>query len=104
MRRSCPPILLLIFSLVSPLANLLPGMEASHAQTKSNLPRAAKFTDDLRERIQSTANTGETARVILNLTDTANAEQLSQALAQGGAHSQKNLNALGLMVADVPLN
>ena len=104
MRRSCPPILLLIFSLVSPLANLLPGMEASHAQTKSNLPRAAKFTDDLRERIQSNANSGETARVILNLSETANVEQLSQALAQGGGHSQKNLNALGLMVADVPLN
>src|SRR6267154_1947665 len=105
MRRSYLLISLIVLSFVSPLANFMPGVNTSHAQTKANKPRFGKFADSLRERVQSARNnSNETARVILNLSDAADPQQLGQALSQSGARSQKHLDQLGLMVADVPLN
>ena len=105
MRRSYLLISLIVLSFVSPLANFMPGVNTSHAQTKPNKPRFGKFADSLRERVQSARDNGnETARVILNLSDAADPQQLGQALSQSGARSQKHLDQLGLMVADVPLN
>ncbi|HEX7722384.1 MAG TPA: S8 family serine peptidase, partial [Pyrinomonadaceae bacterium] len=105
MRRSYLLISLIVLSFVSPLANFMPGVNTSHAQTKPNKLRFGKFADSLRERVQSARdNSNETARVILNLSDAADPQQLGQALSQSGTRSQQNLSALGLMVADVPLN
>ena len=42
--------------------------------------------------------------MIVNLSDSADPQQLAQALTQSGARSSKHLGALGLMVADIPLD
>src|SRR5439155_13276537 len=106
MRRfSAPILLLLLLSFFSPLANVLPGFKTTHAQTKSNPLRGLKLAPSLRERVRPAGSSnGESARVILNLSDGADPQQLTQALTQSGARSPKHLNALGLMVADIPLD
>ena len=103
MRKSAFLILLIIFSLFSPLGRFLPGRH-SHAQTNSTKPRGNKLAESLRERVrQSPADSSETARVIVNLSDGADPRPLIQALGRG-SNSPKHLEALGLMVADVPLS
>src|SRR5882762_8954130 len=105
MRKFSALTLLLIFSFISPLANFLPGMKTTHAQTKSNLLRGFKLAPSLRERVRPPGSSnGETARVIVNLSNGADPQQLSQALTQSGARGSKHLDALGLMVADIPLD
>ncbi len=75
------------------------------AQTKSSKPRGNKLAESLRQRVrQSAAGSSETARVIVNLSDGADPQLLSQSLIQAGGHSPKHLEALGLMVADMPLS
>src|ERR1043166_5339961 len=104
MRRSSLLITFVVISLFLPLANLLPG-PTSHAQTKANNLHWNKLADSLRARLQrSDAGDDETARVIVNLSDGANTQQLSQALTQKGARGQRHLDALGLIVADIPLS
>src|SRR2546425_12517593 len=104
MRKSSFLVLLIIFSLFSPLGGFLPGRR-SHAQTKSSKPRGNKLAESLRQRVrQSAAGSSETARVIVNLSDGADPQLLSQSLIQAGGHSPKHLEALGLMVADMPLS
>src|SRR5256884_3225797 len=103
MRKSAFLILLIIVSLFSPLMSVLPG-RISHAQTKASKSRGNKLAESLRERVrQSAADSGETARVIVNLSDGADPRPLIQALGRG-SNSPKHLEALGLMVADVPLS
>jgi len=105
MRRAPLSIALIFIFLVAPLANFIPDIGVSHAQTRPNKLRPDKLADSLRERVrQAHPDSAETARVILNLNDSADPQQLDQALKQNGARSSKNLDALGLMVADVPLN
>src|SRR3989441_11695988 len=102
-RKSVLLILLIIFSLSSPLGGFLPGRH-SHAQTKSSKPHGNKLAESLRERVrQSVADSSEIARVIVNLSDGADPQPLRQALSQG-PKSPNHLEALGLMVADVPLS
>ncbi|PYS35731.1 MAG: hypothetical protein DMF75_02765, partial [Acidobacteria bacterium] len=103
MRKSALLVLLVIFSLFSPLEAFLPG-RLSHAQTKSSKSRGDKLAESLRERVRQPAGVGsETARVIVNLSDGADPKPLIQALSHG-SNSPKHLEALGLMVADVPLS
>jgi len=105
MRKFSAFTLLLIFSFFSPLANFLPGMRTTYAQTKSNLLRGLKLAPSLRERVRPAGlSNGERERVIVNLSDSADPQQLAQALTQSGARSSKHLGALGLMVADIPLD
>src|SRR5215510_12325143 len=105
MRRHRLLAVITIVSLCAPLVDLLPGVTASHAQTKSNKGRFSKLTDALRERLaRSDANSHDVARVILNLSDSSNPQPLLQALSQSGVRSSKHLAALGLLVADVPLD
>src|SRR5256886_7067254 len=103
MRKSAFLILLIIFSLFSPLGRSLPGRH-SHAQTNSTKPRGDKLAESLRERVRrSPAGSSETARVIVNLSDGADPRPLIQALGHGSG-SPKHLETLGLVVADVPLS
>ena len=103
MRKSSFLVLLIIFSLFSPLAGFLAG-SLSHAQTNSSKTFGDKLAESLRERVrQSPADSSETARVIVNLSDGADPRPLIQALGRG-SNSPKHLEALGLMVADVPLS
>src|SRR5437588_6149845 len=103
MRKSALLILLIIFSLFSPLGGFLTG-RSSHGQAKASQSRGNKLAESLRERVrQSAADSGETARVIVNLSDGADPQPLRQALSQG-PKSPNHLEALGLMVADVPLS
>src|SRR5258707_46732 len=105
MRKFSAITLFLIFSFFSPLANFLPGTKTVHAQTKSNLLRGLKLAPSLRERVRPAGSSnGESARVIVNLNDSADPQQLSQALTQSGARGPKHLAALGLMVVDIPLD
>src|SRR5690349_19872281 len=103
MRRSAL-IFLLVFSLFLPLANLFPGWVPSRAQSKSSKIRLNKLAGSLRERLQQSNSAGESARVIINLSEGANPQQVSQALTQNGGGHQNHLAALGLMVTDIPLN
>ena len=100
MRKSSFLVLLIIFSLFSPLGVFLPG-SLSHAQTKSSKTFGDKLAESLRERVrQSPAGSSETARVIVNLSDGADPQPLIQALGHGSS-SPKHLETLGLVVADV---
>src|SRR5256884_4260828 len=103
MRKSAFLILLIIVSLFSPLMSVLPG-RISHAQTKASKSRGNKLAESLRERVrQSAADSGETARVIVNVSDGADPQPLRQTLSRG-PNSPNHLEALGLMVAEVPLS
>src|SRR5882724_8197309 len=105
MRRFSALALLLILSFMSPLASFLPGLKRAHAQTKPNSLRGLKLAPSLRDRVRPAGSSnGETARVIVNMSDTADPQQLTQALTQSGTRSSKHLDALGLMVADIPLD
>src|SRR5260221_1159515 len=105
MRSFSALALLLILSFLSPLASFLPGFTRAHAQTKPSLLRGLKLAPSLRDRVRPPGSSnGETARVIVNLSDSADPQQLTQALTQSGARSSKHLDALGLMIADIPLD
>ena len=54
MRKSSFLVLLIIFSLFSPLGGFLPGRR-SHAQTKSSKPSGNKLAESLRERVRQSA-------------------------------------------------
>src|SRR5215510_6975904 len=105
MQRSFALVFLIVLSLLMPLANLLPGITPSYAQTKSSKPRGDKMAEGLRERIRQSRPDGtETTRVIIQLDETADPQQLNQSLVQLGGGRAKHLESLGLMVADMPLN
>src|SRR2546430_5871462 len=99
MRKFSALTLLLIFSFFSPLANFLPGMKTANAQTKSNLLRGLKLAPSLRERVRPAASSnGDSARVIINMSDGADTQQLTQALTLNGTRSLKRMGALVLMM------
>ncbi|MDX6385856.1 MAG: serine protease AprX, partial [Blastocatellia bacterium] len=104
MKRFSALSLLLVFSFFAPLVSFLPGSPTTQAQSKPNLLRGLKLAPGLRERArQSAPGKSDTTRVIVNLAEGADPQQLSQALAQSGAQSAKHLDELGLMIADIPL-
>src|ERR1051326_7399682 len=105
MRRPYLIIVIIIGSIFSPFANFIPGWSPARAQTPFSKRNANKLADGLRERMRAAnSDSNETTRVILNLSDTADPQELGQALTQKGGRSQNNLDALRLMIADIPLN
>ncbi|HYJ46020.1 MAG TPA: S8 family serine peptidase, partial [Pyrinomonadaceae bacterium] len=80
-------------------------MSAQNQTRSSGVRRFAnKLTDDLRARVrQAQPGTLERARVILNLSDDAAKDRARQILEASGANVRQQLDALGVMVADVPV-
>ncbi|HJU56493.1 MAG TPA: S8 family peptidase, partial [Pyrinomonadaceae bacterium] len=81
----------------------------AHGQTRP-APRqrggggSNKLTDELRARARATRpGSTERARVILNLSDGAAKDRARLALESSGAQVRRQLDALGVMVADVPV-
>ncbi|MBA2732763.1 MAG: hypothetical protein H0U54_07705 [Acidobacteria bacterium] len=107
MTRKSPTLpLLLIFSLLAPLTI------AFRADAQANAPRAEqqrmvnKMTDRLRLRARqarSSSGSPERTRVILNLSDEAAKDRARAVLETSGATINQQLDALGVMVADVPV-
>jgi serine protease AprX len=83
---------------------------STQAQTRPGVRRLVnKLTDNLRARAQQArtgnggANRGERTRVILNLSDETSKERALALLETSGANINQQLDALGVMVADVPV-
>ncbi|HEX8922258.1 MAG TPA: hypothetical protein VF766_12335, partial [Pyrinomonadaceae bacterium] len=102
-RKSPLIVLLLIFSLFAPFASSL--RTGAHAQTRPGPLRIVnKLTDNLRIRARSARNGNrERMRVILNLSDEASKDRARAVLETSGANINQQLDALGVMVADVPV-
>jgi hypothetical protein len=92
MRKHPLAALITVVSLCAPMMGLLSLSTPSKAERKPARTHPGKLTDALRERIHgSGANSGETARVIVNLSDGASSQPLLQSLTQSGSRSQSTL-------------
>lgn len=103
MRRLTPMTILLAYSLLLSLAGVLPP-PAVHGQASTHRNAPDKLTNLLRSRArQARPGGGERARVIINLADESAVQQARTTLQGAGANIQQELNELGVMVADVPV-
>ncbi|HEX8748869.1 MAG TPA: S8 family serine peptidase, partial [Pyrinomonadaceae bacterium] len=104
MSRKFPLITLLILSLLSPLAGTwTPGAKAQGGGRARRGP-VGKMTDALRLRArQSRPGANERARVILNIQSGADAVRARAVLENAGANIKGQMDELGMMVADVPV-
>src|SRR5215212_6572351 len=103
MRKSTPVSLLLLLSLLSPLAGIL--QPVARARTRpAALKILKKMTEALERRIeQARPGSNERTRVIINVQEGAAGERARTALQNAGANLRGNLDSLGMLVADVPV-
>ncbi|HXM35400.1 MAG TPA: S8 family serine peptidase, partial [Pyrinomonadaceae bacterium] len=104
--KSSPVIIVLILSLFLPLVGkLAPIARAqSHGHGNQGGNHGRKMTEGLLARVrQSRPGRGERARVILKLADNKSAAQARAVLQSAGAKISKQLDALNVLVADVPI-
>ncbi|HEX8709041.1 MAG TPA: S8 family peptidase, partial [Pyrinomonadaceae bacterium] len=106
MRRTTPIALLLVCSLLTTLGAALCVPPATHAQgPRAERQAQGKLTQELRARFRrALPGSGERTRVILSLSDDAAAARMRVALQAAGANVRRELSALGVMVADVPVD
>ncbi|HMF56283.1 MAG TPA: S8 family peptidase, partial [Pyrinomonadaceae bacterium] len=102
MRKRSPLVLLLIYSLILPLAGI--SSYRVKAQNPPSRPLPGKMSDELHERVRRThRGSGERAHIIINLSDPNAARQAQTVLENNGAHVSHQMDSLGLMAADVPV-
>ncbi len=103
MRKSSLMAMLLVFSLVPLLGPPTPVSKAQTAPRRGSGVR--KMTEALLARSrQSRPNGGEKTRVIFNLADSASADQACLKLQRSGAEISKQLDAVNVVVANVPVS
>jgi serine protease AprX len=103
-RKSPSLVLLLTLSLLAPMAAAF--RPVAHAQMRADVRRTPnKLTDNLRARArQARTGSSERERVILNLADETAKDRARQMLEMSGANVRQQLDSLGVMVADVPVD
>ncbi|MCA1631151.1 MAG: S8 family serine peptidase, partial [Acidobacteria bacterium] len=101
MRRTSPLALLLACALLAPLAGAL-APPARGKGRKTSHPNF-KMTEALRARARAHSEGDARARVIVSMPEGATADQARAALHGAGASVRAQLDALGVLVADVPV-
>src|SRR5205085_3225781 len=97
MRKFLP--LALMLALLCPCASVFTTLPTAQARVAER--RTGKLTKTLRARARR-AQSGERARVIVNLAHSADAATTRRSLESAGAHVRQQLDELGVVVADVP--
>ncbi|HEX6184362.1 MAG TPA: S8 family serine peptidase, partial [Pyrinomonadaceae bacterium] len=91
-------------SLLTPLAALTSSAKSPAQGSAAARGRLRKMTDDLLARVSSAqSGGGETARVIVRAAEGQEGEATAAALRGAGARISSQLDSLGLVVADVPV-
>jgi serine protease AprX len=100
-RKSPPIVIILILSFFMPLVGRF--LPVTQAQSNGQRNSGKKMTEDLLARArQSRVGSGEKTRVIFNVADSNSAAQARAVLQSAGANVSKQLDALNVVVADVP--
>src|SRR6185312_2407708 len=95
-------ILVLVLSLCLPVVGQFSPVTRRQAHRHDNHGR--KMTEGLLARVrQSRPGRGERTRVIFNVADNKSAAQARAVLQNGGAKISKQLDALNVVIADVPV-
>ena len=94
--------IVLTLSLCLPVVGQLSPV--ARAQSKGHGNHGRKMTEGLLARVrQSRPGSGERTRVIFNVADNKSAAQARAVLQNAGANIRKQLDALNVVVADVPV-
>ncbi|HYJ46862.1 MAG TPA: hypothetical protein VEV81_09635, partial [Pyrinomonadaceae bacterium] len=103
-RKSPLVVLLLIFSLLAPMSGAFRASAQGQTRPGGVGRIFNKLSDDLRDRARQQAGSPERTRVILNLSDPAAKDRARQILEANGASVRQQLDALDVLVADVPVS
>ncbi|MBC7910212.1 MAG: hypothetical protein H7Y30_06915, partial [Pyrinomonadaceae bacterium] len=102
MRNSISLALLLVFSLLAPLAGMnrpLLAQELERPLARRHMAGSSKIAANLRDEMNQARGGSDRARVILNVADGKAATEARRALELAGASVSRQLDALGVLVA-----
>jgi len=101
MQKPFPLVLLLISSLFLPLLGPFSGPVGAKGFARGLVRE--RMTKDLHERARLTSGTGERARVIVNLSHPSQARRVRTLLESKGAQIDGQLDEIGVITANVPV-